>query len=93
MRAGLAAALAGAFLAGAFLAAGGLAGAGAVAGPNDCNGTATQTAYYGTAVPATLGSTGSRAFATNQGGTIWQDTAGVAPAEPFAVAGTVSPIQ
>lgn len=69
------------------------AGAGAAAGPNDCNGTATQTAYYATAVPVTVGTTGNRGFATNAAGTIWQDTTGAAPAEPFATAGTVSPIQ
>ncbi len=69
------------------------AGAGAAAGPNDCNGTATQTAYYASAVPVTVGTTGNRGFATNAAGTIWQDTTGAAPAEPFATAGTVSPIQ
>jgi hypothetical protein len=37
--------------------------------------------------------TGQRAFATNQTGTVWQDTTGVPPVEPFAIAGTVSPIQ
>src|SRR3982751_1332029 len=30
-------------------------GAGAGAGPNDCNGTATTTAYYATAIPQTFG--------------------------------------
>ena len=60
----------------------------------DCNGTATSTEYYGTAVAVTAGSTGSRGFATNANGTIWQDTAGAAPAEAaFAVAGTISIIQ
>jgi hypothetical protein len=47
-------------------------------------------------VPDTPGTTGSRAFATNQAMTIWQDTAAqgaVAPPEPFAVAGTISFIQ
>ena len=39
-------------------------GVGAAAGPNDCNGTATQTAYYATAIPQTFGSTGARSFAT-----------------------------
>jgi type IV pilus assembly protein PilA len=70
-----------------------VAGAGAAAGPNDCNGTATQTAYYASATPATVGTTGQRAFATNNAMTVWQDTSGVPPAEPFAIAGTVSPIQ
>jgi len=58
-------------------------GAGAAAGLNDCNGTATQTAYYATAVPQTFGSTGGRSFATNQANTIWQVSAAAAPTEPF----------
>jgi prepilin-type N-terminal cleavage/methylation domain-containing protein len=65
----------------------------AVAGPNDCNGTASTTGYYATAVPLTLGTSGVRAFATNQSGTIFQDTTGAAPGEPLAVAGTVTVIQ
>jgi type IV pilus assembly protein PilA len=68
-------------------------GAGGVAGPNDCNGVATSTAYYGSATPATVGTTGQRAFATNNSMTVWQDTSGVPPGEPFAIAGTVTPIQ
>ncbi len=68
-------------------------GAGAVAGPNDCNGTATQTGYYASAVALTVGTTGARGFATNQSGAIWQDTSGAAPGEPFAPAGTVTVIQ
>ena len=58
-----------------------------------CNAGALHSEYYGTAVPVTGGSTGQRAFATNQGGTIWQDTTGVAPTEPFTVGGNVSVIQ
>ncbi len=58
-------------------------GAGGSAGPNDCNGTATQSAYYATAVPQTFGSTGSKSFATNQSATIWQVSAAAAPTEPF----------
>jgi prepilin-type N-terminal cleavage/methylation domain-containing protein len=60
-----------------------VAGAGAAAGPNDCNGTATQTAYYATAVPQTFGTTGGRAFATNATSTVWQVNAAAAPTEPF----------
>ena len=59
------------------------AGAGAVAGPNDCNGTATQTAYLVTAVPLTFGSSGTRSFAVNANGSIWQVGNPAAPAEPF----------
>jgi prepilin-type N-terminal cleavage/methylation domain-containing protein len=69
------------------------AGLGAAAGPNDCNGTATTGGYYASAVPVTIGRTGNRGFATNNEQAIWQDTSGAAPAEPFAVAGTVSLIQ
>ena len=66
-------------------------GAGSSAGPNDCNGAATITAYYGSAVPQTSGTTGTRSFAVNAGNTVWQLTGGVAPAEPFAAPAT--PIQ
>jgi prepilin-type N-terminal cleavage/methylation domain-containing protein len=59
------------------------AGAGANAGPNDCNGTATQSAYYATAVPQTYGQTGNRSFAVNSGNTIYQVSAAAAPTEPF----------
>lgn len=58
-------------------------GAGAVAGPNDCNGTATQSAYYATGIPTTFGSTGTKSYATNQSATIWQVNAAAAPTEPF----------
>jgi len=69
-------------------------GAGAVAAPADCNGVASQTGYYGTAAPTTLGTTGNRAFAVNTVGTVWQDRTGAAPPpEPFVLAGPISPIQ
>ena len=67
-------------------------GLGGVAGPNDCNGTATSTTFYASAAPQSLGTTGNRAFASNVGSAIWQDTSGVPPAEPFVVGGTISPI-
>jgi hypothetical protein len=66
-------------------------GAGAGAGPNDCNGTATTTAFYATAIPQTFGTTGGRSFATNAGNTIWQVSAAAAPTEPFGAPAT--PIQ
>ena len=71
-------------------------GAGAVAGPNDCNGVASSTGYYASAEALTVGTTGARGFATNQGGTIWQDASGAqaaVPTEPFATAGDVTVIQ
>ena len=64
---------------------------GANPGPNDCNGTATATAYYATAQPMTNGTTGTRSFAVNAGNTIWQLTGAAAPAEPFGAPAT--PIQ
>jgi type IV pilus assembly protein PilA len=66
-------------------------GAGSNAGPNDCNGTATQTTYYATAVPQTFGTTGARSFATNASQTVWQVNAAAAPTEPFGAPAT--PIQ
>jgi type IV pilus assembly protein PilA len=65
---------------------------GAADGPDDCLGTTTRTLYYATAEPTSLGFTGQRAFAANVVATIWQDTAGVPPAEPFAESGTVGPL-
>jgi len=72
------------------------AGAGSVAlTALDCNSTAGNSAFYATAVPVTVGTTGSRGFATDAGGSVWQDTAaaGTAPPQPFVKAGTISPIQ
>ena len=66
-------------------------GAGSGAGPNDCNGTATITAYLATGIPMTNGTTGTRSFAVNAGNTIWQLTGGAAPTEPFGAPAT--PIQ
>jgi type IV pilus assembly protein PilA len=67
-------------------------GAGAAAGPTDCFGNATRTAFYATGVPVSLGFLGSRAFAANSTSTIWQDTTGAAPTEPFTISPTVAPI-
>lgn len=69
------------------------AGAGSNAGPFDCNGTATRTAYYASAVPRVFNATGRRAFASNSINAVWQNTTGVPPAEPFVVGPTISPIQ
>ena len=68
-------------------------GAGATAGPTDCNGNATNSAFLATAVPIAVGVTGSRGFALNASNTVWQDTSGAAPTEPFTLGGTVSFIQ
>lgn len=68
-------------------------GNGSQAGPNDCTGAATLTAYYASGRPIAISVTGHRAFATNAGGTIWQDITGVPPAEPFVAGPDVGPIQ
>jgi hypothetical protein len=65
-------------------------------GPNDCNNTATNAAYYVAAVPMSPATTGNRAFASSQAGAIWQNVAAggsAPPAEPFTVSPTVTPIQ
>src|SRR5579871_3265182 len=69
------------------------AGAGSAAGPNDCNGTATISAWLATAVAQTFGTTGTRSFAVDAGNTIWQSTTNTPPAEPFTASATVQPIQ
>lgn len=40
-------------------------------GPNDCNGTASTTAYLSNADPVTPGTSGTRTFGSNQAGTIY----------------------
>jgi len=52
---------------------------------NTCNGAATDaiSSYWGGAVPATVGSTGQRSFATDSRGTIYQDMTGAAIANPI----------
>lgn len=66
------------------------AGAGSTAGPNDCHGGATVTAFYAWATPLSIVS-GSRSFAVTANGAIWQLSGGIAPTEPFAAPAT--PIQ
>jgi prepilin-type N-terminal cleavage/methylation domain-containing protein len=69
------------------------AGLGANPGPADCAGNPTIDAYYLTVLPVSVGFTGSRGFAGNQSGAIWQDVTGIAPAEPFSFGPGVSPVQ
>jgi type II secretory pathway pseudopilin PulG len=68
-------------------------GPGGLSAVIDCNGKPVALDYYVTAVPIDFGNTGSRAFASNEGHVIWQDTTGVAPTEPFTPGGTVTAIQ
>jgi type IV pilus assembly protein PilA len=66
-------------------------GTAVVAGqPAACNGPVTN--YYASAMPLSA-STGTRSFATNEAGTIYQDSKGAAIPDPPAVAGNVSVIQ
>jgi prepilin-type N-terminal cleavage/methylation domain-containing protein len=55
--------------------------------------TAAGTSYIATAVPWRVGSSGTRGFATDERGAIWQDTTGIAPLQPFVPGGTISIIQ
>jgi prepilin-type N-terminal cleavage/methylation domain-containing protein len=59
--------------------------------PPDCTALPTQTAYYASAEPVTVAS-GRRGFATSVGATIWEDTTGTPPAEPFTLTATVHPL-
>jgi len=65
------------------------AGNGSSQGPDDCNGTATTSTFYATAVPLTVGTTGTRSFAINPGHTIWQTVGGNPPTEPFGAPATI----
>ena len=60
-----------------------------------CNGApAPVSAYYATAIPLTPNGTGTRSFATDPRGTVFQDTAGggaAAPPEPLTPGGTITP--
>ncbi len=48
---------------------------------NDCNGTMSRSGYYATALPATVGQTGTRGFSTSSAGTIFFLADGTAPPE------------
>lgn len=65
-------------------------GSGSSAGPTDCNGGPTISAFYASAMPLSL-STGARSFAINGNGTIWQLLGPAAPVEPFGL--PAAPIQ
>ena len=57
------------------------ASAAAQPGRPDCNGVATVTGVYTTAVPLTAGITGNRGYASSTESTIYYDPSGVAPSE------------
>jgi type IV pilus assembly protein PilA len=61
-----------------------------------CNDTTawTVSAYYGKAEPQTLNGTGTRAFASDTRGTIFQTVnSATAPADPITASATVTPVQ
>jgi hypothetical protein len=61
----------------------------AASGRLDCDGNATATGYYATAVPLRRDQSASRAFAVDEIGVIWYDGTGVAPTPPFHQTSTV----
>ncbi len=65
----------------------------AAAALQDCKARATNAGYYATAVPVAFGVTGTRTFAVNAGGAIWQSSTAAVPGEPFVPSPTVTPIQ
>lgn len=58
----------------------------------DCTGAPSQSGYYFKAEPVSP-STGRFGYAVTNRGSIWQDTTGTAPTEPFTPSATVSPLQ
>jgi len=62
---------------------------------NTCNMSAADavSVFFAKADPVTFNGTGTRHFATDTRGTIFQDTTDTVLAEPLATAGTVSPAQ
>ena len=70
------------------------AGGAAVPTATDCNGTVTQSAFYGTATPTSIGISGGRSFATSGSGTIFFLSGAAAPTEAqMSPGGGASPIQ
>jgi type IV pilus assembly protein PilA len=61
---------------------------------NTCNGSTADamSTFFGTAAPVTPLGTGTRYFATDTRGTIFQDTTGL-PTDPLATSGTTKPVQ
>lgn len=53
-----------------------LGNGGGVAGPDDCNGTATSVNFLAEAHPVGVGTTGNRSFAADVSSAVWQDISG-----------------
>ena len=68
---------------------------GAAAGPADCNTVVTTSAFFASAVPITLGTTGTRSFAVDTNMTIFQNSAGTAitNASPIVATTAITPVQ
>jgi type IV pilus assembly protein PilA len=64
----------------------GTGAANVLGGAATCNSTTSQSTYHATATPATPGQSGTRAFSTNNSGTVYQNYTGVAI--PASLAGT-----
>lgn len=59
-----------------------------------CAGVGVSNGYYATSVAINWGSTGTRAFATDEAGTIFQDSSqNVPPPQPLTSGGDIRPIQ
>ena len=58
------------------------------AGQPDCNGTATTSDFYASALPTSFNVSGARSFAVVSAGTIWQVYAAAPPPEPFGAPAT-----
>jgi type IV pilus assembly protein PilA len=56
------------------------------AGPNDCTGKPSNTAYTATGIPVAVGSTGQRSFITSEASTIYAKSTGAAPVAADMVA-------
>ena len=61
---------------------------------NTCNAVGdAESAFYASATPITVGSTGQRAFAVDERNTVFQDQTGVAPTDPITPSVTITPVQ
>ena len=71
------------------------AGAANIGGTSVCGNTVTQpvSSYWASAVPVTPGGTGTRYFATDTRGTIWQDSSAAIAAKPIVASATTTPVQ
>jgi type II secretory pathway pseudopilin PulG len=63
--------------------------AGASAGPGDCNGMPTRSAFVVSAEPVRFRKTGKRSFAVTNRKLVWQVESSAAPVEPFASPATL----